>query len=350
FFFLLFCLSSGFLSPLCAEQGKASPSLSPSPGKEGKSAVPQPPAPPPPASPEKKSGKEEEKKSAPKPTEQQKFFATLSLVLDSVRRSSPRTGKVLDEKLRNDPFSLIRNFLQGSGTGIVCVTVSPGAGKIGATRRKGVSGGRKFSSENLYGGKILYIFLPDLSAKSCEKCLEALNELPGTLAGIVLDLRKCSSYGTGHIPPLLRKFREIVERKEGGKTGPLRLAVLTGNGTKGAGELLSFRLKSFPNVLLAGTPTFGQPFLLRPLPLTLTHTPPAKQGAVPGEKKVMRILVPVIPAGWENVPPAAVRPQIKTKDFPLYGEENNVSPDKDPSLRIASDLILSMEVTGTRLP
>ncbi|MBP5183411.1 MAG: hypothetical protein J6331_10345, partial [Lentisphaeria bacterium] len=87
----------------------------------------------------------------------------------------------------------------------------------------------------------------------------------------------------------------------------------------------------------------------RPLPLKFSHTPSAGKG-VPGERKVMRFLVPVIPEKWKNVPPSAVRPRIRTKVLPMYGEGGETSPDKDPSLRIASDLLLSLDAMKKRFP
>ncbi|MBR2364166.1 MAG: hypothetical protein IKA79_03095 [Lentisphaeria bacterium] len=280
------------------------------------------------------------------PPEQQKFFRELSIILDSIRKTSPHTGKVVDELLKKDSFAVIRDFLQGSKAGIVCITVEEGEKKVVLRPRGKSSGnGKNFYREDLSDGKLRYIFLPDLSDGSIQKCVTALDGHSSCEGGIVLDLRKCDDYNPVHLDLAVRLFRELALK--GKKHGRPSLAVITGSGTKGNGEILAWTLKQESGVISVGSMTGRQPFVLRPLPLKITHT---VSGGTKEKvkKKFMRILVPVIPDKWKEVSLTGIIPQIRTGTVPLYRDGAD-SPEKDPALRIASDLLLSLMATGTKI-
>ena len=301
-----------------------------------------------PALPEKKA---ENKTSGKKklhiqiPPEQQKFFRELAIVLDSIRKNSPHTGKVIDELLKKDSPGLVRHFLQGTKTGIITVTVTEGEKKVVVQpRKKSLKERKSFYSEDLSNGRLKYIFLPDLSAASVKKCTDALPELSGSSSGIVLDLRDCNDYSSRNTELLIGHFGKIVREKAGSRNGNrIVLAVITGKGTKGNGEILAHTLRKLPGVITVGAATCGQPFIVKVLPLKILHTSPDETEGGKAKKKIMHILVPVIPDKWKDIPPASVAPQIRTETMPVYQKEK-VAVEKDPALRVASDLLLSMNI------
>ncbi|MBR2905412.1 MAG: hypothetical protein IKC08_05890 [Lentisphaeria bacterium] len=281
------------------------------------------------------------------PAEQQKFFRELAIVLDSIRKNSPRTGKVIDELLKKDSPGLVRHFLQGTKSGIVTITVTEGEKKIIVQPRKKVQKGRRaFYTEELSGGKLKYIFLPDLTSANVKKCADILESFPASSAGIVLDLRNCDDYASSsHTDLFIRHFGNFVQKKGVLQNGDNRvvLAVITGKGTKGNGEIAAYSLRKTPGVITVGAATCGQPFIVRPLPLKIVHASAERTNGGKAKKKIMHILVPVIPDKWKDIPPASIVPRIRTVAEPLY-EKGKVPVEKDPALQVASDLLLSMNI------
>lgn len=272
--------------------------------------------------------------------EEQKFFRELALIFDSIRKSSPQTGKKLDEQLKRDSLSVIRDLLQTRKLGIVTLTVTPGRKKV-VLKKKPLQKQKIFFTEELSGNKILYIFLPDLSLKNFEMSEKALKKRSASVKGVIVDLRLCDDYKSPYTEKFLRLFSDLSGKKS-------HTAILTGNGTKGFGEILAWQLKNSPTILSVGTPTRGQPFILRRAPVTMRQAVPDKKQ--PGKLKitrVMHILVPVIPEQWKNVPAAKVIPKVRTKSQNIYALERK-SPAKDPALQAASDLLLSLDVIGSK--
>ena len=301
-----------------------------------------------PALPEKKaenktSGKK--KLQIPIPPEQQKFFRELAVVLDSIRKNSPHTGKVIDELLKKDSPGLVRHFLQGTKTGIITVTVTEGEKKVVVKpRKKSQKEKRNFYSEDLSNGRLKYIFLPDLSDANVKKCMDTLPEIPGSSSGIILDLRGCNDYASRSMDLLTGYFGKLLRKNAGsGDKNRFFLAVITGKDTKGNGEILAYILRKLPGVITVGAATSGQPFIVKVLPLKIVHTSPDENKGGKAKKKIMHILVPVIPDKWKDIPPESIIPQIRTETMPVYQKEK-VSVEKDPALRVASDLLLSMNI------
>ena len=279
------------------------------------------------------------------PPEQQKFFRELAIVLDSIRKNAPHTAKKIDELLKKDSSAFVRHFLHGTKTGIVTITVTEGEKKIVVQPRKKIQkNSRSFYAEDLSKGRIKYIFLPDFSDVGTKKCIDLLQTLPAVAAGIVLDLRSCDDYTSRNADLIIRHLRKFVTQKAGERKGhsPV-LAVICGKGTKGNGEVLIHILRKIPGVISVGAATHGQPFIVKPLPLKIIHTPPKNVKGENVKKKIMHILVPVIPEQWKDVPPASIVPQIRTETVPVYQKEK-IPVEKDPALRVASDLLLSMSV------
>ena len=277
----------------------------------------------------KVSGKK--KKSIPPPL--QKFVRELSLVLESLQKHSPQTAEKLFLSFEKESLELLQTLLQNGDSGVKCLLTVPGQKKVLVKKNSPEQKKISFYSEKLCEDRLLYIVLPDLSRQNFEKYAVLLKENSSSCKGIIFDLRFCNSF-KGH-PELF--LQSMQKRRDG-----LFIALLTGSGTCGDGEIFAASSSKFAKVILIGAPTKGQPFILRPLPLKLAHGEPGKNGKYQ-LKKLMQFLVPVIPEKWKDIPPKPVLPGIRTKISPVY-KHGAAIPGQDPALRIASDLLLSLNV------
>lgn len=273
--------------------------------------------------------KDENRRSIP--PSMQKFVRELSLVLTSLQKNSPHSAKKLAATLEKESLENLRLLLENNESGIKCILTVPGQKKL-IVKKTPEQKRTVFFSENLYDQKIFYIVLPDLSKESFEKFTASLKEKNRQCKGVILDLRKCSSY-KGDPELFIRSIPKI--------SSPV-FSCLIGPETCGDGEIFAHAISKISGSILIGSPTKGQPFVLRTLPLKLAHAVPGKNGKF-ALKKLMYILVPVIPEKWKEIPPVKVKPRIRTKITPLY-VKGTLSPDQDPALRIGADLLLSLDI------
>lgn len=270
---------------------------------------------------------------------QKRFFRDLAIILELMRKSSPETAEKLEQRLKTDPSGVMKDFLSGMKCGIFCVTVSPGENKK-SIRKKPLQEEKKFFAERLYKEKILYFRLPDLSPEVVGKVFREMKNFVRN-GKIVLDLRDCQDYRKD--TALEKLFQNMTLRASGGKRNAPTTALLIGNMTKGNGEIFAYKAAKLPGVILMGHPTFGQPFLLRRLPMTMVK----KSSAAGGKTKVMHILVPQIPEHYKKIPAGKISPRIRTKFSPVYKKNTDIL-EKDTTLRIACDLLLSMNIMGNK--
>lgn len=273
-------------------------------------------------------------KETEKPSFKKDFLAMLDAALTLIESESPALIKGLDA---SDRMRMIKSCLSGTGVEIIDPkTPSPVKGDIPKPDAKSAN---LFPGVMIGSNRILYLRLSRLDAKSFAQLksdCESAAQLAIKPIGLVIDLRDCSGDDYKEALQDLALFcpdGKLPEKPAEKRVFDLPTAVLVGERTFGAAEVFASLLERSRQGLGIGSPTAGQPFPRKAVPL------PSSDG--------LSLSIPQIPEDLRFVDPAPFEPSIEVPAYPQIPYEKLSktagAEESDKCLARAVDLLLSLD-------